>query len=132
MATSVEDLVRRGAQGSAIRDLNLKSVNPALKEFLLAPQPGSREVAKKILAMTSALRKGQFAAASATMMPVRTDRVFESLPEDRGHYGVPYFDNVLRGVKPRIPDEVQEAMDGNPGAFIRDHDALAGIAVFEF
>jgi hypothetical protein len=132
MATSVEDLVTPGAQGSAITDLNLNCVEPALKQFLLAPQSGSREVAKKVFAMTSELRKGQYVAASSTMMPVRSDRVFESFPADRGHYGVSYFDNILRGLKPRIPDEVQEAMNGNPDALLRIHEELAGIAVFEF
>lgn len=132
MATSVEDLVTPGAQGSAITDLNLNSVEPALKQFLLAPQTGSREVAKKVFAMTSELRKGQFVAASTTMMPVRSDRVFESFPADRGHFGVSYFDNILRGLKPRIPNEAQEAMHGNPDALLRIHEELAGIAVFEF
>jgi len=132
MSTPVEDLVTPGTQGSEILDLNLNVVGLELKKFLLSPQSGSREVAKKVFAMTSRLRSGSFALATATLLRVKSETVFDYLPDDSGHFGVSYFEHILRGLKPSLPDEVQEALAGNEEGLLRKCNRLQGVAVFSF
>ncbi len=81
-------------------------------EFLWRPQVRARRVAKAMLEHVHAARMGKFSAAAAEMMPPVNDAVFPRLPADRGHFRLPYMAHILCGLRHRLPDYVQDVLDG--------------------
>lgn len=110
----LEDAVDPARGRDPVIDLNLRSIPSGhpLKDFLLNPQVGARAVAREVFRILSVERGGQFAAAAPTMEPAADERLFSSLPGDAGHFGVPYFDHVLRGLRARSPDYVGQVLTG--------------------
>jgi len=132
MAEPVEDLVVPGMFDVVAIDSNFQNMSVELKEFLMTPQIGSREVAKKIFKIASIIRKGQFSAVSSTLSPSRSDTVFRAFPLDTGHFGVSYIEHILRGLKPSLPIEIELAMSGGYAGGLPSFEELSGIALFSF
>ena len=71
--------------------------------FLLNPQTGPRDVAKRICAQASRMRSGQFGLACAEKLRVGGEQLFEVVPRDRGHFSEPRYEHVLRGLGRSLP-----------------------------
>ena len=108
----LEDLVDPAIAAGPVRDLNLREVEPDLREFLLQDQVGARRVARELFRIISDERSMQLSADVADRSVRATDLVFPDLPQDMGHFQEPYFRHILRGLRNRIPDYVQEVMAG--------------------
>ncbi|MFV2104940.1 hypothetical protein, partial [Micromonospora sp. LOL_024] len=130
-ASPLEDLADTGLGTSLIDDLNLQHLDGELLEFLTQPQGMPRDIAKKIFGMVSRMRSGQFALAVREHQRVDEDAVvFEDLPTDRGHFGVPYFDHVLRGLRRQPPDYLVAIANGeDPPPWLSG--LVAGIVLFD-
>ena len=85
-------------------DLNLdKLQDPQLRDFLLKPQGGSREIARRIFRLVSDHRRGAFSADVAEVLPFPGAPLFTEVPEDTGHFPGPYFRHVLQGLRASPP-----------------------------
>lgn len=97
--------------------------------FLRQPQRGSRRVAKELLRPVQRIRNGQFASAAVMerAAPV-TGALFADIPNDLGHFSVPYLAHMLRGLRHEVPDYVRDVLDGRtPPAWVTNR--LGGIVV---
>ena len=91
--------------------------DPQLQAFLQEEPPagGARQVARMLLAQLQDLRAQQFGVATQDVVhrpSVSPDAVFKELPDDRGHFGEPYFEHVLRGLRSRAPWYIEELVQG--------------------
>ncbi len=124
----LEDL---GATASnKIYDLNLGSVSNELRSLLLEPQSGARAVAKHLFAQAAEMRIGHLAAATGVLerVPVRA-QIFASTPADEGHFGLSYYSHLFRGLRSKLPPDVQPMATGqtlDPGQF----PGIAGVTLF--
>ncbi|BCJ65736.1 hypothetical protein [Polymorphospora rubra] len=130
-AIPLEDLADTSLGTPVVHDLNLRHIDGKLLEFLTQPQATARGIAKKIFEMVSRMRSGQFALAVSEHRRVDENAfVFANLPTDRGHFGVPYFDHVLRGLRRQPPDYLVAMAGGDdPPAWLSR--LVAGIALFD-
>jgi hypothetical protein len=104
----VEDLVDPAVPSPEIWDLNLRELTDArLRDFLLKPQGGAREIARRIFRLVADHRRGAFSAASAALLPVPGEPIFPDVPEDSGHFPGPYYRHVLQGLRTSLPDYVE-------------------------
>lgn len=101
----------------------------SLREFLLADQRGAMNVARHVFERVADMRAGQFSSDEATLVDIDAPVVFSDLPGDAGHFGLPYFQHILRGLRTRPPSYVMD--------FLADQDLpdeigsrVGGIAVF--
>jgi hypothetical protein len=124
-----EDLVAPADDDSGVLDLNLHALPSDLREFLLNPQTGARQVARRFFAQAAEMRFTAFAAATSALAPPVVGRVFEVTPLDHGHFGLSYYDHILRGLRFSLPDEVRALVLNHetvePGIFA----GLGGVAV---
>jgi hypothetical protein len=129
-AFPLEDLADTSLGTPFVNDLNLHHINGELLQFLTQPQGMPRDIAKKIFGMVSRVRFGQFSLAVSEHQWVDEDAVvFGDLPTDRGHFGVPYFDHVLRGLRRQPPDYLVAVANGEePPSWLSGH--VAGIVLF--
>jgi hypothetical protein len=127
----LEDLVdaRRGPH--KIYDLNLRILNEELQKFLSWPQPLPLSIAKKIFAIVSRLRQARMSAVRTDLLACDADApMFPDMPADTGHFGVPYFDHVLRGLRLSPPPYVEQIASGRqPPAYLRQN--LAGLVLID-
>lgn len=100
-----------------------------LRAFLLADQVGAMNVANHVFERVANNRAGQLSSDVATLTEVDAPVVFSDLPDDAGHFGLPYFQHILRGLRTRPPSYVLD--------FLTDQDLpdeiasrVSGIAVF--
>jgi hypothetical protein len=91
-----------------VHDLNLLAMSPELQAMLLEPQLGARAAAKRLLGQLSDIRRGQFSMATEERTALDGARVFGEVPSDRGHFGVPYIEHVLRGLRTSLPAYMQD------------------------
>jgi hypothetical protein len=135
----VEDLVDPDVPSPPVWDLNLHELtDPQLRDFLLKPQGGAREIARRIFRLVADHRRGAFSAASAELLPVPGAPLFPDVPEDRGHFPGPYYRHVLRGLRTSPPDyvetlrrpptfdELPQIPDGNIGFIVAAGGTPAG------
>jgi hypothetical protein len=142
-------------EDSVISDLSARLAIPTvwatlttdLRDFLQQPQRGARAIAKQLLAHLLKLRLGKFTLAGPEVASVnyvvpngshdKLRPLFDEFPDDRGHFNEPYFQNVLRGLRPAPPDYVLEVVHDdrrqinnavNGGHFL---EHIGGIAVFQ-
>ena len=75
------------------------------------------------------MRREVFAGVTDLLAPPVARRVFEITPIDQGHFGLRYYDHILRGLRLALPEEVQSLLrDGmvpRSGEFV----GLGGVAV---
>lgn len=95
-----------------IYDVNWKQVDADLRAFLLEGQTGARNVAKILFSEVSSVRSGMFSADVAERARVDSDVIFRDVPLDSAHFGIAYFDHVLRGLRRSPPAYVQYIMAG--------------------
>jgi hypothetical protein len=135
----VEDLVDPDVPSPPVWDLNLHELtDPQLRDFLLKPQGGAREIARRIFRLVADHRRGAFSAASAELLPVPGAPIFPDVPEDRGHFPGPYYRHVMQGLRtsppdyvetlrrPPIFDEFPQVPDGNIGFIVAAGGPPAG------
>lgn len=127
----LEDLADTSLGRPFVDDRNLHHIDGELLEFLSQPQGLPRDIAKKIFGMVSRMRSGQFGLAISEHQRVDEDAVlFGDIPADRGHFGVPYFDHVLRGLRRQPPDYLVATADGEePPPWLSG--LVAGIVLFD-
>ncbi|MEV0938623.1 hypothetical protein ACIBMX_47075 [Streptomyces phaeochromogenes] len=127
-ALPVEDLAGPDGQDEPIVPL-ARGLAEDLSRFLRQPQRGSRRVAKELLRPVQRIRHGQFAEAAVMERAVPiTGTLFADIPNDLGHFSVPYLAHMLRGLRHEVPDYVHDVLDGRtPPAWVTDH--LGGIVV---
>lgn len=108
----LEDLVDPHRPAGLVRDLNLPKIPAgALREFLLDPQEGPREIAKRIFRYVSDERHLQLSLATAEPIAIPGAPVFPDVPEDRGHYPGPYFRHFLQGLRHSPPSYVRQLLE---------------------
>lgn len=104
----VEDLVDPAVPSPAVWDLNLRALSdPQLLDFLIEPQEGAREIARRIFRLVADHRRGAFSAASAELLRVDGAPIFTDVPEDRGHFPGPYYRHILQGLRTSPPGYVE-------------------------
>ncbi|MGH3441171.1 MAG: hypothetical protein ACRDUY_03830 [Nitriliruptorales bacterium] len=127
-AMPLEDLVRD--DGGQLRDLNLRTVTPELRMFLLMEQDGARRVAKELLRQISNLRTGQLGAVAEETVDLGAEPIFTELPADRGHLSRPYFPHVLQGLRHALPSPVSALLTEDDPAAVLEFEGLDGVALF--
>ncbi|WP_280432615.1 hypothetical protein [Nocardia brasiliensis] len=108
----------------------LGRVHPDIKEFMLEPQAGARRIAKMMLESLTAMRIGQTSLAQPANMVHSSDLVFDQLPMDTGHFGLPYVAHVLWGLRREPPPYLEDLLTGDLPEPWMD-ESIAGIAVIE-
>ncbi|MEV0530886.1 hypothetical protein [Kitasatospora sp. NPDC050463] len=103
-----------------------------LRELLTPGQIGARKVAQFMTDKLAQQAAGTF--ETAVLPDVHTDqvevggRVFDTLPGARGHFGRPFFEHALRGLRTGLPDYVEAALrspsDGVPAELAEHADGL--------
>lgn len=137
-ATPIEDLANPGAMVKSPIALPKLTLSDDLKAFINNPQFGPRQVAKNFLAHVLDHRIGQasLAVADQVQFPlgdrVSDALVFESLPDDRDHFGAQYFSEVLRGLRTVAPAYVLDLLHQErfeiPEGLGLNQEELAGLA----
>lgn len=95
-----------------------------------AQTSGAGAVAAAMVRYLVAQRRRDFTGTSQALMPsTMPDVVFEQLPDDRGHFGVPYLPYLLNSYTRQPPDYVEEALAG--GHVTGLPDSIAGLVVFD-
>jgi hypothetical protein len=111
-------------------DLNIGIADGELQDFLLSPQEGARRVAKMMFERLSRVRTSQLSLAADQLQQTSDDTVFGEVPDDTGHFGVPYYEHVFRGLRPQAPRYVYDVLAGRPvPAEIQER--VAGVVVFD-
>jgi len=108
----LEDLADPAAAPGPIRDLNLRDTTSELRAFLLEGQTGARRVARMLFKTVSDARSGMFSLDVAERGRVDATVVFDEVPLDSAHFGVPYFQHMLRGLRSELPSYVQDVLAG--------------------
>ncbi len=124
----LEDLADPAALPEPIHDLNLGNTTGELRKFLLQKQTGARHVARTIFKTVSDARMGMFSLDVAERDHIDSGVVFDDVPLDSAHFGVSYFQHVLRGLRHSPPSYVMDALAGQlPPPSVTDH--VGGIVV---
>lgn len=100
--------------GPLYRGLNLGDAPRELREFLCTDQVGARKVARHVFDAVGRMAMGQYALATpTTMIDADAACVFSQLPDLRGHFTVPYFGHMLRGLRRELPGYVEQCLSGD-------------------
>jgi hypothetical protein len=128
----LEDSVDRNLSTKPLQDLNIRSLDLPLREFLTAPQHGPREIAKMMFEVVSTMRRGMFSAVSPERPLIDNEDtfVFSATPRDTGHFRTPYFPHILNGLRRHLPEYVEPVMNGALPP-IDLSDRLAGMVVVQ-
>ncbi|MEU6495744.1 hypothetical protein ABZ890_36040 [Streptomyces sp. NPDC046984] len=121
-AVPVEDIASPDHLDAPIVPL-ARGLDQDLERFLRQPQRGSRRVAKELLRPVQRMRNGQFAGAAVMerASPV-TGALFENVPNDYGHFSVPYLAHMLRGLRAEVPGYVRDVLKGRTlPTWVTDH-----------
>ncbi|EAP98831.1 hypothetical protein JNB_01645 [Janibacter sp. HTCC2649] len=110
----LEDLGDTARPAGVVKDVNFRQLaeGSELRAFLTEEQRGPSEIAKQIFRSVSIRRANQKSAAVAERLQIVGEQVFLDLPGDRGHFGVPYFPHVLRGLRMNPPNYVRDLLAG--------------------
>ncbi|MDH6214121.1 hypothetical protein [Streptomyces pseudovenezuelae] len=129
LASPLEDLADPELPRTRFWDLNFPNCGPELRRLLVAPEYGAPQVASIIWKQMSQLRTRSYSLAVSEETDIGHSKIFENLPADRGHFPVPYFPHVLRGLRSELPSYVREAEAGRslPSSLT---DRIAGIVIF--
>ncbi|MDG9700916.1 hypothetical protein [Streptomyces sp. DH37] len=127
-AAPLEDIASPDAPDAPIVPL-ARDLSEALARFLREPQRGSRRVAKELLRPVQRIRNGQFAGAAVMQRASAVSgALFQEVPNDYGHFSVPYLAHMLRGLRSEVPEYVADVLAGRtPPTWVTE--SLAGIVV---
>ncbi|MFF3710333.1 hypothetical protein [Streptomyces phaeochromogenes] len=110
--------------------LNLGDVSNGLREFLCTDQVGARKVARHIFDVVGRMARGQSALAAPTsVLDADAACVFSQLPDLRGHFTVPYFEHMLRGLRRELPGYVERCLSGDVPDEISRH--VGGVVLIQ-
>lgn len=110
-SVALEDILVGDNRGSVIPSL-LPQLSPELYDFLMTKQSGVMGVSRAMIDRVLNVRAGQFVSAAEPVERVssgghdRLGRVFPDVPRDTGHWGFPYFNQMLDPLKHVPPDYV--------------------------
>ena len=110
-------------------DANFQMLDDELKSWIVEPQYGARGIARRVFDRVVRVRAGALSDGRSDLLTKRgAERVFETLPQDYGHFSVPFHEHVLRGLRTEAPDYVLYVahdleLEGSP------HPGVAGVAV---
>jgi hypothetical protein len=119
---ALEDAQTSGDTRGPVIPTLLPHLAPELYDFLMTKQSGVLGVSRAMIDRVLNARTGQF---SAVATPVETvpngghdllGRVFPDVPADTGHWGFPYFNQILDPLKHVPPDYVLALESGAAGA----------------
>ncbi|MBF9316584.1 hypothetical protein HA135_07230 [Mycobacteroides chelonae] len=135
---ALEDVRASRDTRGAVPPTLLPELAPELYDFLTTRQRGVLGVSRAMIDRVLKVRAGQFGALAA---PVETvingghddlGRIFPQVPADTGHWGFPYFNQILDPLKHAPPDYVlaleSGAANADEIASVMPEDA-AGIVV---
>jgi hypothetical protein len=108
----------------------------ALLDFLEATSLSlPRSAARALLGLTAEMGLGQQRLVGPGVGETRVeldDHVFTRLPGDTGHFGEPYFEHVLRGLRTQPPEYVEAALGGLPMADLGPQmEGIAGLVIID-
>ena len=108
----IEDLVDPAVPSGRVWDVNLRDISDReLRSFLVRPQEGAREIARRIFRLVAHRRSMAFSAAAPELVTVAAGApVFPDVPEDRGHFPGPYYRHVLQGLRTSPPAYVEDLL----------------------
>lgn len=131
-STPLEYLADPGVQPNALWiPESLGITDSDLLEFLGTEQYGPRQVAKMLFQRVNKVRFGQFSAALADRVRVEAPQLFNNLPADTGHFGVPYFQHILRGLRAETPRYVHDVLADLDAPDWLIETGIAGIVVVD-
>ncbi|GAA0207697.1 hypothetical protein [Glutamicibacter creatinolyticus] len=111
----------------------LYGLTTELQEFLTAEADSvPTAVAKQLVSKVRERRALQFSQQVDTAVTVddriSDDLMFHSLPLDKGHFSVPYFPQMLRGLRRTPPGYVLNVLNGKPPVGL-ETTSLAGMVI---
>lgn len=139
-SVSLEDLWTQRAGEVPLSKLLQGQMGSDLSDFLRTPQQGTRAITRAMMDRILKARMGAFSAPPVTAHNLhlgehdRLGPVFIQVPDDTGHFGLPYFDHVLRPLRHAPPDYVLEIMtkDVNEADLAAAMpDSVAGVVVVQ-
>lgn len=111
-SVALEELWTPPTEAAPLSPLLESQLAPELAEFLQTPQSGTRAITRSMIDRVLRARMGTFSAPS----PIATSKslgehdqlgpVFENVPDDTGHFGLPYFEQTLRPLRHAPPPYV--------------------------
>jgi hypothetical protein len=100
-----------------------------LERWMIEPQVGARQIAKRIYQMIIRPDELMHSAAVADRLAVPVDAVFQDMPLDEAHFGQPYFPHVLRGLRRSLPSYVLDIRAGLSPTIGPEFEDIGGIVV---
>ncbi|UYN82920.1 MAG: hypothetical protein KIT89_09385 [Microcella sp.] len=129
IALPLEDVLDPRVIAAPIWDRNLHLADTDLAEFLEGEQGGARRVAQLLFDRVCSNRWLSHSAAAEATVTRGTESVFRKLPDDTGHYGRPYYSEILDGLRWEAPDYVRDVLaDQAVPSWLSNE--FAGVAVF--
>jgi hypothetical protein len=110
----LETIADRRHSVAPVWDANLSEADEELKSFLDEPQTGARRVAQLVFERVCSIRWLAHSASTWTPLARGLESVFQSLPDDAGHYTRPYFPEILDGLRWEAPDYVLDVLADQP------------------
>lgn len=117
-SVALEDLWTLPNESAPLWPAMKRQLVPELLDFLQTRQDGTYAVTRSMIDRVLRARMGAFFDARLdTKAPIYRQEydyfrsVFDHLPDDLGHWGIPYFPHVLRPLRRIAPDYVLEILD---------------------
>jgi len=108
-SVALEELWTPPTEAALLSPLLESQLAPELADFLQAPQSGTRAITRSMIDRILRARMGAFSAPSpiaASIILGEHDQlgpVFKYVPDDTGHFGLPYFERTLRPLRHAPP-----------------------------
>lgn len=140
-SVAIEDLLAPSMTAALLGLSRGSSLAPELAEFLTTRQDGTRAVARSMIDRVLAVRTTQLqhgATSSVAAKPETDDNhdrlgpVFTRFPDDRGHWGLSYFEHILSPYVQSPPGYALAAASGEaePERLMREFpENVAGVVV---
>lgn len=115
-SVALEDLWTPPTEEALLSPLLKSQLAPELLDFLQTPQNGTRAITRSMIDRVLRARMGAFSAPSPTAASMRLGEhdqlgpVFSDVPDDSGHFSLPYFEHTLKPLRYAPPDYVLEIM----------------------
>ena len=118
-SVAMEDLWSPTTAGALLSPALKKQLAPDLASFLSSRQDGTRAVVRSMMDRVLRVRAGAFGAAAPAASKRlhdgdhdRLGPVFRELPDDAGHWGLRYFEQILDPLTQAPPSYVVDIMSG--------------------
>lgn len=129
LATPLEDLVDPSRSRPHLWQEGIDRAPAEVAAFLSTPQSGARAIARAMVDQLAEVRFGQFGqVAEAQGVVLNEDSVFPQVPDDVGHFGVPYYANVLQGLRRQLPPVILDVLN-DQASVASLGDSIEGLVV---